>query len=442
MTIRKIIIAGAGGRDFHNFNTFFRDNDLYEVVAFTATQIPNIDDRKYPAELAGSLYPQGIPIVPEEQLVELIKERKIEEVILSYSDLSHQYVMDFASKVLAAGADFRMMGANATMVKAKVPMISVCAIRTGSGKSQTTRAICELLHKEGKRVVAIRHPMPYGDLVKQKVQRFAKMEDMDFHECTIEEREEYEPHIKMGNIVYAGVDYGAILEQAQQEADIIIWDGGNNDMPFYKSDLEVVVVDPHRVGHERTYYPGLANLYRADVVIINKITTAKKENVALLRKSIEEVNPSATVIDAASVISVDDEKAIEGKRVLCIEDGPTLTHGEMSYGVAVLAADRYGAKEKVDPVGKLKGDYVAVFEKYGHLKDAKLLPAIGYGDKQIADLQATIDAIDYDVALIGTPIDLRRLIRFDKPAQRVYYALKEIGQPNLADVIKEKGILQ
>ena len=442
MAARKVIIAGAGGRDFHNFNTFFRDNDLYEVVAFTATQIPNIDDRKYPAELAGKLYPDGIQIVPEEQLSDLIKEKNAEEVVLSYSDISHQYVMDFASKVLAAGADFKMMGADATMIKAKVPVISVCAVRTGSGKSQTTRAICELLHKAGKKVVAIRHPMPYGDLTKQKVQRFEKMEDMDFHECTIEEREEYEPHIKMGNIVYAGVDYGAILEQAQQEADVILWDGGNNDMPFYKSDLEVVVADPHRVGHERTYYPGLANLYRADVIIINKITTAKEEDVAALRISIEQVNPKATVIDAASVISVDDEQAISGKRVLCIEDGPTLTHGEMSYGVAVLAADRYGAVEKVDPVSSLKGDYVGVFEKYSHLKNAALIPAIGYGDEQIADLQATIDAVDYDIALIGTPIDLRRLIRFDKPAQRVYYALEEIGHPNLEDVIREKGILQ
>ena len=441
MTQRKVIIAGAGGRDFHNFNTFYRDNEDYQVIAFTATQIPNIDDRKYPAQLAGRLYPKGIPIVPEKELDALIAEHEVDEVILAYSDISHQYVMDFASKIMASGADFKLMGAKTTMIKAKVPVISICAVRTGCGKSQTTRAICRLLHENGKRVVAIRHPMPYGDLVRQKVQRFAQLEDLDQHDCTIEEREEYEPHINMGNVVYAGVDYGAILEQAQKEADVIVWDGGNNDLPFYACDPEIVVVDPHRVGHERTFYPGLANLYRAHVVVINKITTADKADVDRLRTSIHEVNPHAAVIDAASVISVEDSKLIKGKRVLCIEDGPTLTHGDMTYGVAVLAAQRYGAKELVDPSATLHGDYVDVFNKYAHLKSSRLLPAVGYGDKQVADLQATIDATDHDLALIGTPIDLRRLIRFDKPAQRVHYALEEIGHPTLEDVLKEKGLI-
>jgi predicted GTPase len=441
MARRKVLIAGAGGRDFHNFNVVFREDDSYEVVAFTATQIPNIDDRRYPAELAGPLYPDGIPIVPEENLISLIAEKGVEEVILAYSDLPHQYVMDFASKVLAAGVDFKLLGADATMIKSKVPVVSICAIRTGCGKSQTTRAVMERLTKAGKKVVAIRHPMPYGDLVKQKVQRFAKLEDLDTHECTIEECEEYEPHINRGNVVYAGVDYGAILAEAEKEADVIVWDGGNNDLSFYKPDLEIVVVDPHRAGHERTYYPGLANLYRADVVVINKINSAEKEDVDQLRKSIREVNPKATVIDAASVISVDDEESIKGQRVLCVEDGPTLTHGEMTFGVAVLAAKRYGAAEQVDPSGGLHGDYVGVFEKYSHLKQSKLLPAVGYGDKQIADLQATIDAVDYDMALIGTPIDLRRMVKFSKPAQRVYYNLEEIGKPNLDDVLKDKGLL-
>jgi len=441
MAARKVIIAGAGGRDFHNFNTYFRDNDRYEVVAFTATQIPNIDDRKYPGELSGRLYPDGIKIHPEEELLSLIEEFDVDEVVLSYSDISHQYAMDFASKVIAAGADFKLMGAKETMIKSTKPVVSVCAIRTGCGKSQTTRAVCDILNKAGKKVVAIRHPMPYGDLVKQKVQRFAKLEDLDIHHCTIEEREEYEPHINSGNIVYAGVDYGAILEQAQEEADVVVWDGGNNDLPFYLPDLEIVIVDPHRVGHEQTYYPGLANLYRADVIIINKMNTAQADNVEKLRKSIADKNPTAIVIDANSAISVDDADTIKGKKVLCVEDGPTLTHGEMSYGVAVVAAKENGAALLVDPKSSLKGDYVAVFEKYSQLKDARLIPAVGYGEKQIADLQATIDACDYDIALIGTPIDLRRLINFDKPALRVYYALEEISTPNLESVMKDKGIL-
>ena len=441
MAARKVIIAGAGGRDFHNFNTFYRDNDRYQVVAFTATQIPNIDDRKYPAELSGKLYPDGIKIHPEEELINLINEYDVDEVVLSYSDISHQYAMDFAGKVVAAGADFMLMGAKATMVKSTKPLVSVCAIRTGCGKSQTTRAVCDILNEAGKKVVAIRHPMPYGDLVKQKVQRFAKLEDLDIHECTIEEREEYEPHINTGNIVYAGVDYAAILDQAQEEADVVVWDGGNNDMPFYKPDLEIVIVDPHRVGHEQTYYPGLANLYRADVVIINKMNTADAANVEMLRKSVADKNPNAIVIDANSTISVDDAHTIKGKKVLCIEDGPTLTHGEMSYGVAVVAAKEHGAAEMVDPTGSVKGDYVGVFEKYSQLKGARLLPAVGYGDKQIADLQATIDACDFDIALIGTPIDLRRLINFDKPALRVYYALDQISQPDLKQVMKDKGII-
>lgn len=441
MAARKVIIAGAGGRDFHNFNTFFRDNDQYQVVAFTATQIPNIDDRKYPAELAGSLYPDGIKIYPEEELLSVIKKFQVDEVVLSYSDISHQYVMEFASKVLAAGPDFRLMGPDATMIKAKVPVVSICAVRTGCGKSQTTRAVCDLFTKAGKKVVAIRHPMPYGDLVKQKAQRFEKLEDLDKHFCTIEECEEYEPHISNGNIVYAGVDYGEILNQAQAEADVVVWDGGNNDMSFYKPDIEIVVVDPHRVGHESTYYPGLANVLRADVLVINKITTANKDDVDKLRANINLLNPNAIVVDAASVITVEDHEQIKGKRVLCIEDGPTLTHGGMRYGVAVLAAERYGASELVDPTGALTGDYVGVFEKYSQLKEGRLLPAVGYGDKQVADLQATIDALDYDIALIGTPIDLRRLVTFKKPALRVFYHLEEIGEPTLKSILTDKGLL-
>jgi predicted GTPase len=409
-------------------------------VAFTATQIPNIDDRKYPATLAGKLYPDGIPIVAEEQLVALIQRHKADEVVFAYSDVSNQHVMEVAARVLAAGADFVLMGAEHTMLKAKVPIVSICAVRTGAGKSQTTRRVIKLLQGAGKRVVAVRHPMPYGNLVKQRVQRFAQLTYLDRQECTIEEREEYEPHINSGIVVYAGVDYGAILKKAQQEADVIVWDGGNNDTPFYRPDLEIVVADPHRAGHERAYHPGLTNVLRADAVVVNKVDTADHQDVRALRDSIRELNPRATVIEAASPIFVDDPAAIAGKRVLCIEDGPTLTHGEMTYGVAMLAAERFGAAELVDPRPHLVGEYQGVFEKYQHLCD--LLPAVGYGEKQIADLQATIDAIDCDAVIIGTPIDLRRLIDFGrKPTVRVRYELQEIGRPDLTDVLKAKGLI-
>jgi len=440
MAAKSVVIAGAGGRDFHNFNVHFRDNPEFNVIAFTATQIPNIDDRRYPPPLAGKLYPQGIPIVPETQLVELVKKHRIDQVVFAYSDVSHQYVMELGARVMAAGADFVLMGAKHTMLKAKVPVVSICAVRTGSGKSQTTRRVIKLLQKTGKRVVAIRHPMPYGNLVKQKVQRFAILADLDLHECTIEEREEYEPHIAAGIVVYAGVDYGAILKKAQQEADVIVWDGGNNDIPFYQPDLEIVIADPHRPGHEQTYYPGLTNVLRADVVILNKVETANPQDVRFLRDNIRRLNPRATIIEAASPIFVENPAVLAGKRVLCIEDGPTLTHGGMTYGVAVLAAERFGAAELVDPRPYLAGDFQSVFQKYKHLKN--LLPAIGYGEQQIRDLQATIDAVPCDAIIIGTPIDLRRMIDFHgKPSVRVSYELQEIGKPDLLDVLKAKGFI-
>ncbi len=441
MAVKKVIIAGAGGRDFHNFNVVFRDDEDYNVVVFTATQIPNIDDRRYPAALAGKLYPDGIPIVPEEDLIELIHKHNIDDVVFSYSDVAHQYVMEMAAAVNAAGASFVLLGAEKTMLKSKVPVVSICAVRTGCGKSQTTRKVVKLLQESGKRVVAIRHPMPYGDLAKQTVQRFAELADLDKHDCTIEEREEYEPHIVSGIVCYAGVDYGAILAEAEKEADVIVWDGGNNDLPFYESDLEIVIVDPHRVGHEQTYYPGLTNTLRADVILINKIDTAHPEDLVELRAAVRTINPDAKIIEAASPIFVDDQALIEGKTVLAIEDGPTLTHGEMTFGVAVLAAERFGAAELVDPRPHLNGDYRRVFEKYDHLPN--LLPAVGYDKKQIEDLQATIDAIECEVVVIGTPIDLRRLIDFgDTPTVRVRYELQEIGKPDLADVLKEKGLIE
>ena len=440
MTVKTVVIAGAGGRDFHNFNTVYRDNEAYRVVAFTATQIPNIDDRRYPAELAGRLYPDGIPIVPEDELIDLIIDEEIDQVVFSYSDVPHQYLMEMASQINAAGADFVLLGADTTMIPSQVPVVSICAVRTGCGKSQTTRKVVQLLKDAGNRVVAVRHPMPYGDLVKQRVQRFAELADLDKHECTIEEREEYEPHIISGTVCYSGVDYGAILAEAEKEADVIVWDGGNNDLPFYAPDLEIVVADPHRVGHELTYYPGLTNALRADAIIINKIDTADPEDILELRNTLREINPEAIIIEAASPIFVDDPALIEGKRVLAIEDGPTLTHGDMTFGVAVLAAERFGAEELVDPRPFLQGEYRDLFEKYEHIVD--LLPAVGYGEKQIKDLQATIDAIDCDAVIIGTPIDLRRLIDFgDKPTVRVRYELQEIGKPDLADVLRSKGLI-
>ncbi len=435
MTKTRVLIMGAAGRDFHNFNTFFRNNDQYEVVAFTATQIPNIEGRKYPAELAGKLYPKGINIYPESELQQLIKKLKVEEVVFSYSDVPYDYVMSRSAAVNAAGADFKFMGPNRTMIKSTKPVIAVCAVRTGSGKSQTTRKIIEILHQAGKKVVAIRHPMPYGNLVEQKVQRFAKMEDLNKHKCTIEEREEYEPHVARGNVIYAGVDYEAILREAEKEADIIVWDGGNNDMPFYKPDLHITVADPHRPGDELFYYPGEANLRMADVIVINKIDTADNEGVRAVRESIFEVNPDAMVIEAASPIFVEDYHLIMGKRVLAVEDGPTLTHGEMTYGAAVVAAEKFGAAELVDPRPYTVGTITETYEKYPEI--GTLLPAMGYGDKQVKDLETTINKTDCDVVIIGTPIDLRKIIKINKPAVRVTYDLQEIGKPDLMDALKK-----
>ncbi len=432
----RTLIMGAAGRDFHNFNVFYRDNKDYEVVAFTATQIPNIEGRKYPAELAGSLYPAGIPIYPESDLVKLINDNKVDQVVFAYSDVPHEVVMHKASIVLAAGADFRLMGTNATQVKSTKPVVSICAVRTGSGKSQTTRRVSQILREMGFKVAAIRHPMPYGDLVKQKVQRFATYADLDKHECTIEEREEYEPHLDNGVIVYAGVDYEAILRQAEQEVDIVLWDGGNNDFPFYKSDLNIVVADPHRAGHEQSYHPGEANCRMADVFVINKVDTADPDKVIEVRNSLHEMNPNAVVIEGASPLFVKDSDAIRGKRVLVIEDGPTLTHGEMKYGAGWIAARRFGAGEIVDPrpfaVGTIHDTYV----KYPNT--GAILPAMGYGDKMVKDLEKTINKADVDLVISATPIDLNRIIKVNKPMQRVGYELQEIGQPTLAEILKAK----
>jgi predicted GTPase len=434
MKPQNVLIMGAAGRDFHNFNMFFRGNSTYKVVAFTATQIPDIAGRKYPAALAGEGYPEGIPIFDEKDLPEIVKKEKVELVVFAYSDVSHEAVMHKASIVLAAGADFMMMGANHTMLSSSKPVVSICAVRTGCGKSQTTRRVCEILKKAGKRVVAIRHPMPYGDLVAQKVQRFATLQDLDKFRCTIEEREEYEPHIQRGVVVYAGVDYEAILREAEREADVIVWDGGNNDLPFYRPDLEIVVVDPHRPGHETLYHPGEANLRRADVVVINKIDTADGDCVDMVRQSIAELNPKAMVIDAASPLTVADPAAIRGKRVLVVEDGPTLTHGEMQYGAGVVAARKFGAAELVDPRPFAVASIQATYEKYPDI--GVLLPAMGYGDQQMKDLEATINASDCDLVVIATPIDLGRIIRINKPSVRVQYELQEIGQPTLEVPLK------
>jgi predicted GTPase len=435
LAARVIIIMGAAGRDFHNFNTAFRDDPGVRVAAFTATQIPNIEGRRYPRELAGERYPEGIPIYPEAELSRLVRELGADEVVFAYSDVSHETVMHKASAALAAGADFRLIGPKASMLKAKVPVISVCAVRTGSGKSQTTRRVVAILRSKGRRVVAIRHPMPYGDLVRQRVQRFAKMEDLDTHRCTIEEREEYEPHIAAGGVIYAGVDYGAILAEAEREADVIVWDGGNNDLPFYLPDLEIVVADPHRPGHERSYHPGETNLRRAHVVVINKVDTASPEGVATVRRSIRELNPSALVVDAASPIFVEDAAAIRGKRVLAIEDGPTLTHGDMTYGAGVVAAMKHGAAAVVDPRPYVVGRLAETFETYPGI--GTLLPAMGYGEDQIRDLGATVDRTPADLVLIATPIDLRRVVTFTKPALRVSYELQEIGRPDLSDALRD-----
>jgi predicted GTPase len=436
MTPIKTLIMGAAGRDFHNFNVFYRDNKDYEVVAFTATQIPNIEGRKYPAELAGSLYPAGIPIYPESDLVDLIKKHKVEQVVFAYSDVPHAFVMSKASTVLAAGADFRLMGIESTQVKSVKPVVSVCAVRTGSGKSQTTRRVSLILRDMGFKVAAIRHPMPYGDLVKQKVQRFATYADLDKHECTIEEREEYEPHIDNGVIVYAGVDYEAILREAEKEVDIVLWDGGNNDFSFYKSDLAIVVADPHRPGHERLYHPGETNVKLADVFVINKVDTADPAKVIEVRNSLHELNPNAIVIEGASPLFVDDPEAIRGKRVRVVEDGPTLTHGEMAYGAGWVAAKRFGAAEIVDPRPFAVGSSHDTYVKYP--KTGTILPAMGYGDQMVKDLEETINKADVDLVVSATPIDLTRIIKVNKPMQRVRYELQEIGKPDLEDILKKK----
>ncbi len=435
MTIRTLIM-GAAGRDFHNFNVFFRDNKDYEVVAFTATQIPNIEGRRYPAELAGSLYPEGIPIYPESELQDLIRKYQVDQVVFAYSDVPHEVVMHKASLVMAVGADFRLMGQHSTQLKSTKPVISVCAVRTGSGKSQTTRRVSLILRDMGYKVAAIRHPMPYGDLVKQKVQRFATYADLEKHECTIEEREEYEPHIDNGVIVYAGVDYEAILRQAEQEVDIVLWDGGNNDFPFYVPDLAIVVADPHRPGHERTYHPGETNIRAADVFVINKVDTADPDAVIAVRDSLHELNPKAVVIEAASPLFVDDPESIRGKRVLVIEDGPTLTHGEMAYGAGWVAARRFGAAEIVDPRPFAVGTIADTYRKYP--STGAILPAMGYGEKQTRDLEKTIDRADVDMVISATPIDLTRVLKVRKPMQRVRYELQEIGQPTLEEILKAK----
>ncbi len=433
--MKKVIIMGAAGRDFHNFNTYFRDNPDYRVVAFTATQIPDIEGRKYPAALAGKLYPRGIPIEAEAELDQLIAAHKVDDVHLAYSDLSHEYVMQKASQVLAAGANFVLLGPDDTMIKSRKPVISICAVRTGSGKSQTSRKVATILKEKGRRVAAIRHPMPYGDLVKQKVQRFATYADLDKHECTIEEREEYEPHIDKGIIVYAGVDYGAILRQAEKEADVILWDGGNNDFSFYRSDLEIVVADPHRPGHELSYYPGAVNFRRAKVIVVNKMDTAKPEDIETVLANAKKVNPKATIIRANSPTIVKDGGRITGKRVLVIEDGPTLTHGGMKYGAGIVAARKYGAAEIIDPRPFAVGSIKKTFEKYSHLYD--VLPAMGYGEKQCRELAQTIEAIDCDLVVSATPIDITRVITVTKPILRVGYELEEIGAPTLKDVLKK-----
>ncbi len=432
---KRIIIMGAAGRDFHNFNVYFRDNENYEVVAFTATQIPNIENRKYPPELAGKLYPNGIPIYPEEELPELIKKYNVDEVVFAYSDVSHEYVMHKASIVHASGADFVLLGPKSTMIKSSKPVIAVTAVRTGSGKSQTSRKVFRLLRERGLKVVSIRHPMPYGDLVKQKVQRFATYEDLDKNECTIEEREEYEPYIDMGGVVYAGVDYEAILREAEKEADVIIWDGGNNDFPFYTPDLWIVVADPHRPGHEMKYHPGETNFRAADVIIINKVDTANRDDIQEIFDSIEKANPDAIVIEAASPLFVDRPELIRGKRVLVVEDGPTLTHGGMRYGAGYVAAKKYGAKEIVDPRPYAVGSIIDTYKKYSHLH--VILPAMGYGEKQMKELEETINNSDVDVVVSGTPIDLNRVVKVNKPIVRVKYELDEIGTPTLSDVLND-----
>ncbi len=438
MAKKNVIIIGAAGRDFHNFNTFFRGNEDYNVVAFTAAQIPDIEGRKYPAELAGELYPDGIPIFAEEDLTDLIAKHDVDDCVFSYSDVPYSVVMNKSAVVNAAGANFVLLGARDTMIKSKKPVIAVGAVRTGCGKSQTSRRIIEILMEKGLKVVAIRHPMPYGDLAKQKVQRFAQISDLEKHKCTIEEMEEYEPHVDRGNVIYAGVDYEAILREAEEDpdgCDVILWDGGNNDFSFYKPDLTVTVADPHRPGHELSYYPGEVTLRMADVVIINKIDSADPQSIQIVRENIEKVNPGAVVIDGASPIRVDDPSVIKGKRVLVVEDGPTLTHGEMKIGAGTVAARKYGASELVDPRPFTVGKLTETFKIYPEI--GTLLPAMGYGEQQLKDLETTINNTDCDAVVIGTPIDLSRIVKIDKPSTRVFYDLQEIGEPDLNSVLNE-----
>jgi len=438
--MRKVLIAGAAGRDFHNFNVAFRGRDDVRVVAFTATQIPDIDGRVYPAKLAGTGYPDGIPIRAEEELADLIRSEEVDDVVFAYSDVTHEHVMHIGSIAMAAGADFRLMGPRSTELRSSKPVVAICAVRTGSGKSQTTRHVAAVLRSAGKRVAVLRHPMPYGDLTKQAVQRFERYEDLDAADATIEEREEYEPHIAEGNIVFAGIDYAAILERAEQEADVVVWDGGNNDTPFIHPDMHLVVVDPHRPGHELRYHPGETNLRMADACVVNKIDTAPDEGVEAVLQSIRFANPDAAIVRAASPFEVEqDTHQIAGKRVLAIEDGPTLTHGEMTYGAAVLAAKAGGASELVDPRPFAVGSIKDTFAKYPHM--TQLLPAMGYGRKQMEELRETIARSDADLVLIGTPIDLRRVIELDKPALRVTYRLQEIGEPTIAQLLAERGII-
>lgn len=429
----RILIMGAAGRDFHNFNTVYRKNKKYDVVAFTATQIPNIAGRKYPARLAGKLYPKGIPIFPESDLAKLIDKRRIEEVVFSYSDVSHQYIMERAALVNACGAAFTLLGVRQTMLESRVPVIAVVAARTGAGKSQTSRKVCSYLRGIGLRVVAIRHPMPYGDLVKQAVQRFATLDDLKKHRCTVEEMEEYEPHIVEGGVIYAGVDYESILRQAEKEADVIVWDGGNNDTSFYRPDLTITVVDPHRPGHEISYYPGATNVRLADVIVVNKVDSATPHNIQIVEENVHRVNPDATVIRAASPITADDPSLIKGKRVLVIEDGPTLTHGEMQYGAGTLAAKQFGAAEIVDPRPYAVNTIAETYAKYP--RTGMLLPAMGYGDEQLRDLEETINRVPCDSVIIGTPIDLRRIVTLNKPSTRVQYSLAEMGKPDLPEIL-------
>lgn len=437
MARRKVIIMGAAGRDFHNFNTVYRDNPDVEVVCFTATQIPDIEGRTYPAKLAGNLYPNGIPIYSEEELPELIEKHGVDDVVFSYSDISHVDLMHKASAVLAKGANFKLLSCQSTAIKSSKPIVSVCAVRTGVGKSQTTRKIAQILAAAGKKTAVIRHPMPYGNLEEQIWQRFATYEDLDTHKCTIEEREEYEPHIDEGIVVYAGVDYGEILKRAEKEADIILWDGGNNDVPFYESDCHIVLVDPHRPGHEMLYHPGEANLRMADIVLINKIDTADPKHVDRLRNTVREVCPQAIIVEAASPLILEEPQKITGKKVLVIEDGPTLTHGEMPYGAGMIAARKWGASETVDPRPWAVGSIKQTLNEHEHI--GSLLPAMGYSAKQVRELEETANKVPCDLVIVATPIDLRRVMRIDRPSLRVRYELQEIGTPGLEEALKMVG---